>query len=259
MKKKYISELKVIENKNLNNKYYTLLLQAEEILPEIIPGQFVQVEISKSKNTFLRRPLSIHDVDFNKNTITLLIQKVGEGTNILSEVQIGNYVNILYPLGNGFTISENEDVLLIGGGCGVAPLLYLARVLFDKGNNITTIIGGMSKNDILESELYENFGKVLTTSVDGSTGEKGLVTEHSIFKSNNFVFSKIYTCGPEPMMKIIARIAKQKNIYCEVSLENIMACGIGACLCCVVDTVNGNKCTCTQGPVFDYKQLKGWD
>lgn len=250
--------MKVVENKTLNEKYYTLLLQSSELLPEIKAGQFVQVEIKQSKSTFLRRPLSIHDVDYNNNTITLLIQKVGEGTTKLSDVKKNDVVNIVYPLGNGFTITENENVLLIGGGCGIAPLLYLARVLFNKGNKVSTLIGGMSKNDILESELYEKFGKVYLTTVDGTIGEKGIVTEHSILKNDNFIYSKIYTCGPEPMMKAIAKIANKKNIDCEVSLENIMACGIGACLCCVVDTVNGNKCSCTEGPVFNYNQLKGW-
>jgi dihydroorotate dehydrogenase electron transfer subunit len=258
MGKKLISDMTVIENKNLNDKYYILILKSEEPLPEILPGQFLQAEITNSKNTFLRRPLSIHDVDYEANTISLLIQKVGEGTHKLSEIKTGETINIIYPLGNGFSIPEKDKILLIGGGCGIAPLLYLARVLYNKGFKVSTLIGGMSKSDILESEQYEKFGKVYITTVDGSLGEKGLVTDHSILKNNNFDFSKIYTCGPEPMMKAIAKIAKDKNIDCEVSLENLMACGIGACLCCVVDTVNGNKCTCTEGPVFDYKKLKGW-
>ncbi len=258
MKNKYIHDMKVVSNKNLNTKYFLLTLQPPDNMPVILPGQFAQVEIKDAKNTFLRRPLSVHDVDYKNNTIKLLVQIIGEGTKKLSEIKEGDSLNLVYPLGNSFSTSGADNVLLVGGGCGIAPLLYLARLLFEKNIKVTTLIGGSSESDILEADEYRKYGDVLITTLDASIGEKGLVTQHSVFNSDKFPYTAIYTCGPEPMMKALARIAKEMNIRCEVSLENMMACGIGACLCCVVDTNEGNKCTCTKGPVFNYKELKGW-
>lgn len=258
MKNKYIHDMKVISNKNLNTKYFLLTLEPPDVMPVILPGQFAQVEIKNSKNTFLRRPLSIHDVDYKNNTIKLLVQIIGEGTKKLSEIKVGESLNMVYPLGNSFSISQKENILLVGGGCGIAPLLYLARVMSENNIKVTTLIGGASETDILEADEYRKYGEVLITTMDASLGEKGLVTQHSVFNTDKLSFNAIYTCGPEPMMKALARIAKEKNIRCEVSLENMMACGIGACLCCVVDTNEGNKCTCTEGPVFNYNELKGW-
>ncbi|MFZ4400055.1 MAG: dihydroorotate dehydrogenase electron transfer subunit [Bacteroidales bacterium] len=258
MKKKFIHDMLVLENKNLSDKYFLLSLQPPVAMPEIFAGQFAQIEVKDSKSTFLRRPISIHDVDYEKNTIRLLIQIVGEGTKKLSLIKKGEILNMIYPLGNKFSFPEKDNVLLVGGGCGIAPLLYLARTLSEKGIKVTALVGGASQCDILEANEYSKYGKVLMTTMDASIGEKGVVTQHSIFKAEKFEFSKIYTCGPEPMMRALAKIANEKGIDCEVSLENMMACGVGACLCCIVDTIHGNKCSCTEGPVFDYKEIKGW-
>jgi len=252
--KKVIHDLKVVKNKQLNENHFILELKASEPLPEILPGQFVEVLVDNSKSTFLRRPISIHDVDYNENTISLYIKNVGEGTNQLSYAEVDDYINVVYPLGNGFSPANSDKILLIGGGCGVAPLLYLAKSIFEKGITPTILIGGRSKNDILELEQYQKYGNVLITTEDGSFCEKGFVTNHPVLESTSF--TKIYTCGPEPMMKSVGRYATSKGIECEVSLENMMACGIGACLCCVTPTQEGNKCVCTEGPVFNIKELK---
>jgi len=258
MKKKFIHDMLVLENRVLSKNYFLLSLQPPAIMPEIAAGQFAQIEVKDSKNTFLRRPISIHDVDYKTNSVKLLIQVVGEGTKKLSQIKEGETLNMIYPLGNAFSIAEKDNVLLVGGGCGIAPLLYLARTLSESGIKVTALVGGASQCDILEANEYHKYGEVLVTTMDASMGEKGLVTQHSIFKKDKFDFSKIYTCGPEAMMKALARIAAEKGIECEVSLENMMACGVGACLCCIVDTIHGNKCSCTEGPVFDYRELKGW-
>lgn len=250
--KKFIRDLKVIRNKRLNSFHYILQLHAPEKLPKLLPGQFVEVLVEDSKNTFLRRPFSIHDVDYEENTISLFIKRVGEGTNQLAYIDEGDFVNVVYPLGNSFSLPKKDNVLLVGGGCGVAPLLFLARYLNEKGFHPTILIGTRSKHDLLQIEEYEKYGKVLVSTEDGSFGEKGLVIKHSILKEE---FAQIYTCGPEPMMKAVAHIAKSKNVPCEVSLENTMACGIGVCLCCVVQTKAGHKCVCTEGPVFNINDL----
>jgi dihydroorotate dehydrogenase electron transfer subunit len=167
----------------------------------------------------------------------------------------GDIVNVVLPLGNGFSMPENPDrkVLLVGGGVGTAPMLYLGEALLKMGCKPTFLLGARSKNDLLQLEQFEQFGDVYTTTEDGSMGEKGYVTMHSVLKDNKF--DMIYTCGPKPMMVAVAKYAKANNIECEVSLENTMACGVGACLCCVEKTDEGHVCVCKEGPVFNIKKL----
>jgi dihydroorotate dehydrogenase electron transfer subunit len=252
---KRIEDLKVIENKRLNDDFFVLVLSGNTKFPDFKPGQFAEVRVDGSPETFLRRPVSIHDVDYEKNTIKLLIQIVGKGTETLSKLKIGDFLNLIYPLGNSFSIpKEKEKVLIVGGGCGVAPLLFLGKYLKSNSYVPDILLGFRSSERIIELEEYHKIGKVYITSEDGSKGEKGYVTNHSIFSYAKY--DRIYCCGPGSMMKAIAGLSKKNNIVCEVSLENLMACGIGACLCCIVDTVKGNLCTCIDGPVFNINDLK---
>ncbi len=252
--RKKIHNMLVVRNTKLNDNYFVLELKAPEPIDVINPGQFAEILVEGSPSTFLRRPISINDFDKEKNTINLLVKIVGDGTKQLSLVKTGENVNLVYPLGNGFSYKKGAKALLIGGGCGIAPLLYLARYLKKNHETPVMLLGGKCCEDILLIEEFRKYGDVHITTEDCSLGEKGFVTQHSILEKNNFDI--IYTCGPEPMMKAVAKLARQKKIECEVSLENTMACGIGVCLCCVTDTVNGNVCVCTEGPVFNIKQLK---
>jgi len=249
-------DLKVTANINLQNNYFLLKLTSNETLPEMFPGQFVQVLVSNSPTTFLRRPISINYIDRTTNELWLLIQKIGDGTKALSNVQVGDILNILFPLGNSFTFptSITEKVLLIGGGVGIAPMLFLGTCLKEKGFDPVFLLGARSENHLMQLPDFQKCGTVHTTSEDGSHGEKGFVTNHSIL--NDIRFDRIYTCGPKPMMVAVARYAKANSITCEVSLENLMACGIGACLCCIEDTSQGHVCVCTEGPVFNIDKLK---
>ena len=231
-------------------------LQSAEPLPHIDGGQFVQVRVDGNNNVYLRRPISIHDVDKDSNTIELLIQEAHEGTKTLCSLPIGAKVNIVLPLGNGFTMPEMSDkVLLVGGGVGVAPLLYFAKMIKETfpGKQVPFLLGGRSKDDLVLLDKYKEVGEVFVTTNDGSLGENGFVTQHSLWESSSF--DKIYSCGPLPMMKAVAAMAHEKKIWCEVSLENSMACGIGACLCCVENTADGNVCVCKEGPVFNINRL----
>ena len=253
--KKYIQDFKVLQKRILSAEYYVLDLSTEYTLPEIFPGQFVELEIKGNESVFLRRPFSIHDVNYETNTISILVQIVGNGTRHLSNIEEGSKLNMIYPLGKEYNlIDKGKKALLIGGGCGVAPLLYLARQLNSRGVNVSTLVGVRSKDFLIEIDLYKQFGEVLITTEDGSLGSKGFVTNHPVFENLN-QFDRIYTCGPEVMMKAIAKRAETSGVDCEVSLENSMACGIGACLCCVTETKEGNKCVCTEGPVFNIKEL----
>lgn len=251
---KKIADFRLIEKKEWAKSTF-LLLQCDEPLEEIKAGQFVQVRVDDAQHTYLRRPISIHDVDYQNRTMTLLVQRVGEGTNKISDTKIGDTLNIIYPLGNGFTLPENKNknVILVGGGIGIAPLYYLGKILKEKGIEPQFLLGGRSKNDLIMLEEFESVGKVYITTNDGSLGEEGFVTQHSIWKEKQF--DMIYTCGPKPMMMAVTKIARENNIDCEVSLENLMACGLGACLCCVENTIEGNVCVCKEGPVMNINKL----
>jgi dihydroorotate dehydrogenase electron transfer subunit len=252
---KRIDNFVVLENKRINFDVFTLELFSESKIPDLRPGQFGQVKVEGSADTFLRRPISIHDVNRGKNTITLLIKIAGRGTEALSGLKKGEFVNIIYPLGNSFSLpGRNDRILLAGGGCGIAPLLFLGKYLTAAGYIPDILLGFRSRDHIMELEEYQKIGRVFLTTDDGSAGEKGFIIDHSVLKSVKY--SRIYCCGPEPMMKAIASYCSHNSIECEVSLENLMACGIGACLCCIVDTVSGNLCTCTEGPVFNINDLK---
>ncbi len=250
-----ILDLVLVETLLLNPQNVLMKFHHELPLPQMQPGQFIQVRIDGSPNTYLRRPISVNFVDTKRNQLWLLVQLVGDGTRTLAETPIGKKVNMILPLGNSFSKpAVNDMVLLIGGGVGVAPLLMLGKEIKEQGMNVTFLLGARSANDLLELDEFAKYGQVYTTTEDASAGEKGFVTQHSILSAKSF--TKIYTCGPKPMMQAVASYAREKDIECEVSLENSMACGIGACLCCVEDTVDGHVCTCTSGPVFNVKKLK---
>jgi len=251
---KQIADFKVVEKQDYGRSVL-LRLQAEQALPNIKPGQFVQVRVDGSPSTYLRRPISIHDVDFAKNEISLLVQQVGEGTRHLAAVENGDNINMVLPLGNGFTLPEKEErCLLVGGGIGIAPLYYFAKMLNEKDIRPTLLLGGKSEIDLLRLAHYQQLGETFVTTEDGSLGEKGFVTQHSVWQKQSF--DKIYVCGPKPMMKAVAKLAAEKGVWCEVSLENLMACGLGACLCCVEDTIDGHVCVCKEGPLFNTRRLK---
>lgn len=225
-------------------------------LPPCQPGQFVQVK-TDCASVFLRRPISVCYAE--GNDLVLFVKPVGPGSRWLTELGEGEKVNIIYPLGKGFSIDNvaGQKVLLVGGGVGCAPLVYLCSILSEKGADISVAVGGRTIGDVKEViDLYKGSSFVAVSTDDGSMGEKGVITKNSVFEKS---FDRIYCCGPEPMMKAVAKIAAEKDIWCEVSLENSMACGIGACLCCVQDTADeGNVCVCKEGPVFNIKRLKSW-
>lgn len=253
--KKRHTRVNVSENIRLNDRHFVLSLRSDEPLPAIFPGQFVQVLVEGSPSVFLRRPFSIHEVDTAGNSFRLLIQIKGEGTRKLSQLRTGDLLDVLYPLGNSFSLPHGNNVLLVGGGCGVAPLLYLAQFLNAEGIRPRILTGWKTHRDIFEQEAYSRYGEVLVTTEDGSSGEKGLVTDHSVLQKEKLTFDRIYCCGPDPMMKAVSKLAAIHGIDCEVSLENTMACGFGVCLCCVTPTVRGNERVCMEGPVFNTRDL----
>ena len=254
--KKYCLDLKVKALEHINDRYVLMRLTQAAPLPEMIPGQFVEVKVPNSEMTYLRRPISINDVNREQNELHLLIACIGDGTRRLGTLRIGETVSVMLPLGNGFTLPDSPEkrYLLVGGGVGVAPLLYLGKEIRRMGGEPCFLLGARSHKDLLLIEEFRKVGKVCITTEDGSDGEKGFVTNHSVLAKERF--EMICTCGPKPMMAAVARYARKENIDCEVSLENMMACGIGACLCCVEDTTEGHLCVCKDGPVININKLK---
>jgi dihydroorotate dehydrogenase electron transfer subunit len=255
--KKYILDLTVKAVERISPKHVLIRLTDDKPLPEMVPGQFVEVRVDGSPTTFLRRPISINFVDNQQNELWLMVAMVGDGTKALGKLQKGDKLNCVLPLGNGFSFQSDgiasHKALLVGGGVGVAPLLYLGAQMKEQGMEPTFLLGARTASDLLMLDEFKKYGRVCVTTEDGSEGEKGFVTNHSLLQQEHF--DMIYTCGPTPMMKAVARYAKEKGIACEASLENLMACGLGACLCCVEKTTEGNLCVCKDGPVFNINRL----
>lgn len=255
--KKYQLDLVVADNRMVGPNVTLLTLQCPGTLPDMVAGQFAELQVPSAK-VLLRRPISIHYIDRERNEVGFLIQIVGDGTASLASLVPGDTINVLLPLGNGFGYRSTHvsRPMLIGGGVGVAPLLFLGQEFAGHGIKPTFLLGGRTESLILRKEEFMIYGDLFMTTEDGSAGEKGFVTGHSLLLDSE-QFDRIYACGPTPMLKAVGRWAHEHETACEVSLEHRMACGIGACLCCVEDTVDeGNVCVCKEGPVFSIERLK---
>ena len=285
--KKHILDLTVRSVEHVHERYVLLKLTIDDPLPAMLPGQFLEVRVDGSPSTFLRRPISINFVDRESNELWLLVACVGDGTRRLAQLHAGEILNCVLPLGRGFDVGTGETccdaptpsrkgrrALLVGGGVGVAPLLFLGKVLRDAGTEVTFLLGARTGADLLLLDEFGRYGRVLVTTEDGSMGERGFVTQHSVLRKEQFDI--IQCCGPTPMMRAVVDYAYETDTRCQVSLENMMACGLGACLCCVekirdkgdngqcsmdngqCSTDNGqwhNVCVCKDGPVFDKEEL----
>lgn len=250
--KKYELEMKVEKARRLASGMSHLVLRRadKETMPPMAPGQFVEVRVGKAK-VLLNRPYSIYNR--TENELELLVSPLGQASRILADYDTGDTLTVTGPLGHGFSLPLQGTVALMGGGVGIAPLYYQARALKEAGTPFITFYGSRTAPD---AEIVERFAALAPVHVctdDGSAGFHGLITAHPALNDNTI--GHIQICGPKPMMVASARVARQKGIDAEVSLENMMACGLGACLCCVEQTVAGNKCVCTTGPVFNISEL----
>ena len=278
------TKAKLIKNIEVAPGYYKICLSCAIIARAAQPGQFLEVKVSIAAEPLLRRPFSIHRL--NNATVEILFEVLGAGTKLLAEKKAGQYLDIIGPLGNGFNYRSpsqpaspagrhvTTSPLLVAGGMGVAPLLFLAEKLVtlprrqagrSSGHQVTrkplVLIGAKTRNDILCENEFRKLGcSVKIATDDGSVGFNGRVTDllKKILLANQRTSepaNQIYACGPGPMLKEVAAVAKKYNIPAQVSLEEHMACGIGACLGCVVNTQDGFKRVCKEGPVFDAKEI----
>jgi|LFRM01.2.fsa_nt_gb dihydroorotate dehydrogenase electron transfer subunit len=241
----------VRKNTMLADGIYRLILSAPQVAADAEPGQFVHVQTAPqmSRDPFLRRPLSIHECSPQEGTIALLYEVVGRGTHLLSHLQPGDEVDLLGPLGRGFTLVPGRRPVLVGGGMGLAPLLFLARRLREAGQRPAVLVGFRRGRDVVASEDFAALGcQVEIATEDGSVGFRGVVT--TLLEKHLSSEDAVYACGPRPMLSALKDACQQAGAPLQVSLEERMGCGIGACLGCACPTPNGYVRVCTEGPVF---------
>lgn len=240
---KHITDAKVIENTSITGEVWLLKVALAD--EEAKPGMFYQLSPNLGQGLLLRRPISIASVD--EKSTTFIYRVVGKGTTAMTKLKAGDEISCLGPLGNGFSLDAKKP-LLVGGGMGAAPLLYLAEYYNGQAD---LLVGGRNDRELFWNKLYEGKAKnIFVTTDDGSLGKKGFTVDLLPELLENGDYDLVITCGPEIMMRGIYKVAKEYGVKCQVSLEKRMACGLGACLSCAIDTVNGRKKVCKDGPVF---------
>lgn len=240
----------------LDERTYLLRLKAAQIAAQVKPGQFVHVKLVTPGELLLRHPFGVAAVDQTQGTIDIIYRVVGEFTRALAVLTPSDKLSVLGPLGHGFDVSLSGRALLVGGGTGLAPLLFLAACL---GKDKTDVLmGGRTKSELFWQNLFQPFvQRMFMTTDDGSLGTHGTVMAllPSLLSQG---YERVYVCGPSPMMKAAARECEARAIACQVSLERYMACGMGACLSCTCQGREKRLKVCTDGPVFWSKEVAEW-
>ncbi len=261
----------ILTNHEISPGYFRMKILAPGISALARPGHFVMLRVQDSSTPLLRRPFGIFDVGFlppdcqgqpPKEYVEILYKVVGGGTSVLSGLHSGDRVEVLGPLGRGFDLDcPGTEKILVGGGVGLVPLYLLAREL-TRSNKVRALMGGRRRDDIIAITEFERLGvETYVSTEDGSLGEEGLITAVLERKLKKYPKSVVYACGPMPMLDAVQRICADHNAALQVSLEALMACGVGACLGCVVKGAGHTEesphylCTCKEGPVFYAEQL----
>ncbi|KXG75413.1 Dihydroorotate dehydrogenase B (NAD(+)), electron transfer subunit [Fervidicola ferrireducens] len=257
-------QAEIILNEKVAHSIYLLRLRANKVAESANPGQFLHVKCTKGPHPLLRRPFSIADVQRKKDTADIIYRVVGEGTSILSQKKPGEVLDLMGPLGRGFPLPLPGTLpLIVGGGVGVAPLLFLAKKLSKvAGLEGRAFLGFSSARETFGMEVFESYGfSVELATVDGTCGKMGFPTEllEDYLKSEKKVKAIVYACGPRMLLLKVKEIAASCGIPAYLSLEERMGCGIGACLGCAVKSAKGGyKKVCRDGPVFEAGEVEIW-
>lgn len=249
--------LEIISNRVVGDGFYRMTVRSHKLAKEARPGQFAHIKVGAGLEPLLRRPISIHGLD-DRDAVAFLYQVKGAGTNALAAKKVGETIDAIGPMGNGFTVNERiSRVILVAGGIGAAPLMFLAQRYRATGTPVTVLLGARTKDCLLCLADFKSLGcAVIVTTDDGSHGQRGYVTdvlEQQIATGPGP--AAIFACGPVMMMRRVGTIAGLYDVRCEVSLEERMACGVGACLGCAVMTTAGYKRVCADGPVFIAEEI----
>lgn len=241
-----LKTLRIVKKESLGPSYYRIGFEAPEIARLAHPGQFLHIRINEGIDPLLRRPFSIHRVEDGR--VDILFKVIGKGTELLSKKRVGEELDVLGPLGNGFRIREGRNVFLVAGGIGIAPLFFLAQELIKSRSLPTIFIGAKTYEEILcEDELRGMGVEVGVATEDGSCGHHGLVNDLLL----GLHPTSIYACGPLKMLVEVTRFAKKEGVFFQVSLETRMGCGVGACLGCAMKVGSSYRYVCRDGPVFE--------
>jgi len=242
---------KIVENRELCKDVFEMKIKCPEMVREAQPGQFLHLKVNKSIDPLLRRPISISRIYRDTGVISIVYQCVGKGTKEMAALKKGEYIDVLGPLGSGFTLSDEGKCAVVGGGIGIAPLLELACSLKDCDAYL-----GFRCNTYKLDEFSSACKELYIATEDGSTGSKGYVTD--IIKDIT-KYNVIYACGPKGMLKRVKELCEDTGVKCFVSVEERMGCGIGACLVCACRIKEGDtwhyKKACTDGPVFAAEEV----
>ena len=257
---------RLLSNEQVGPSLWVMRLEAPRIASAIQPGQFVHMLVPGMEAHILRRPFSVYAVDGAAGALDILYQVVGFGTDRMTQLECGQVCEIIGPVGATWTPPAQGRCLLVGGGVGAAPLFMMCEQLVGAGRAVDVVLGAQTEAALVCRARYQDLldgGQGCTLSCatdDGSFGRAGFCTSLveealSAAAEEGSPYAYVATCGPEPLMKIVAAMADRAGVRCQVSLEKRMACGIGACLSCVVDTTEGKKRACVDGPVFDAEKV----
>lgn len=259
MIEKYKENAEVICQEEISDNIYGMWIKTDKIAANAVPGQFISLYCADGAK-LLPRPISICELNAEKTAIRIVYRVAGKGTEEFSNLKSMHKIEVLGPIGNGYTLKENK-AMLIAGGIGIPPMVELAKELKRSGVNDITAVLGYRNNQLFLKEELEKYCNVYVATEDGSCGAKGNVMD--AIKLYNLKADVLYSCGPKPMLKSVSDFARQHDIEAQISLEERMACGIGACLGCVCKTKDKdshsqvkNKRVCVDGPVFDYREVE---
>lgn len=253
----------IVSNRQLGPRLFLMTLKSPEIAGKVLPGQFVHMKIPRMDDHILRRPFSIYSADLAAGTVDILYQVVGYGSEHMTRLEAGLVAEMIGPVGHGWQAPEGaKRALIVAGGVGGAPLFMLTEKLISQGVSVDVVLGAQTEAALVCRERYEQLLGACPACAtdDGSFGRPGFCTslvQEALDEAERSgqAYDYLAVCGPEPLMKIVAGMAQKAGVYCQISMEKRMACGVGACLSCVVDTVGGKKRSCVDGPVFDAQEM----
>lgn len=255
---------KLVKKEQLKPDIFKFSIEAPSIVKNAKPGHFIEIRVTNQTEPFLRRPISIYNMDRDKGILEFIFQVKGKGTKILAEKEVGSEIDVVGPMGYGtFQYDDYKNVAIIGGGIGVFPLYELAKCAKQEGKNVNIYLGFRNQDFVvLEKEFEEVSNQMVLTTDDGSYAKKGFAIEYLKQDVEDGKIDAIYACGPLPMLKAVQKLAIEKEIPCQISLEEKMACGLGVCLGCAVKTAKSPEDApeywhvCKAGPVFQAKEVE---